>query len=239
MNLVIDAGNTLIKAAVFDKNEIIELWKGEKIDQGIIESLVLPYPIDGILVSDVSGGTAPIKFFLEKTGSPIWMNAQTPVPIVIDYKSPDTLGPDRIAAAVYASDAFAGKNTLAIQAGTCITYELTTSSGVYEGGGISPGLDMRLQAMHTFTAKLPLVKKEQINFLYGKSTNESILSGVINGCTAEIDGIIDRYKLIFPDLMVVLGGGDIFFFDKTLKNRIFATANLVLKGLNIILEHNK
>jgi type III pantothenate kinase len=133
---------------------------------------------------------------------------------------------------------FPDNNVLIIQTGTCITYEFVSGEGEYSGGSISPGIDMRLKSMNTFTAKLPLVKKQEIDYLIGKTTKESILSGVINGCIAEIDGIIDQYRKKFSELKVVAGGGDIFFFDKKLKNRIFATENLVLKGLNEILKFN-
>jgi type III pantothenate kinase len=239
MNLVIDAGNTLTKLAVFESNEIIGLWKGPKVDWGVIESFQTRYSIDAIIVSDVTGALSNFEDRLAGKEKFIRMTPHIPTPLTIKYESVDTLGTDRIAAAVYSWAQFPGVSTLTIQAGTCITYEITNNKSEYLGGSISPGLDMRLNALHTFTAKLPLVKKEKIYFLTGKTTHESILSGIINGCSAEIDGIIDQYKEIFPDLMVVFGGGDIFFFDKRLKNRIFATANLVLKGLNIILEHNK
>lgn len=239
MNLVIDAGNTLIKLAVFDDNEIIDEWKGQDVDWDVINSFQNQYTIDAIIVSDVSGALHDLSERMESKVRVIRMTTDLPTPLTLNYKSIETLGTDRLAAAVYSWSLFPGASTLTIQAGTCITYEITNNQSEYLGGSISPGLDMRLKALHTFTAKLPLVKKEEIEFLTGKSTHESILSGVINGCSAEIDGIIDQYKKIFPDLMVVFGGGDTFFFDKRLKNRIFATANLVLKGLNIILEHNK
>jgi type III pantothenate kinase len=239
MNLVIDAGNTLTKLAVFEKNSLIELWKGTKVDLNIIKSFQTRYPVDAIIVSDVTGAFHDLENLLETTSEFFWMTPDIPTPLTIKYESIETLGTDRLAAAVASWSLFPDASTLTIQAGTCITYEITNNQSEYLGGSISPGLDMRLKALHTFTAKLPLVKKEEIGYFTGKTTQEAILAGVINGCSAEIDGIIDHYKIIFPDLMVVFGGGDTFFFDKRLKNRIFATANLVLKGLNIILEHNK
>jgi type III pantothenate kinase len=239
MNLVIDAGNTLIKLAVFDDGKIIDTWKAPDVDWEVIKTFQQKYPIDSIIVSDVSGVFSNLSDRLESKVGLIRMTSDLPTPLTIKYESISTLGTDRLAAAVYAWSLFPGVSTLAIQAGTCITYEITNNQSEYLGGSISPGIDMRLKALHTFTAKLPLVKKEEIEYLTGITTHDSILSGVINGCSAEIDGMIDQYKEIFPDLMVVFGGGDTFFFDKRLKNRIFATANLVLKGLNIILEHNK
>jgi type III pantothenate kinase len=239
MNLVIDIGNTLAKLAIFDEDNIVDQLKVKKFDWEIIETYCLKHTLEGIIVSDVAGQMDNYCERLKEYGTLIVMNTLTPTPLHIKYKSIDTLGTDRIAASVFGSSLFKDTNTLIIQAGTCITYDLVTAKKEYLGGGISPGLDMRFEAMHTFTSKLPLVKKEKIDFLIGNSTQNSILSGVINGCAAEIDGIIDKYEEIFTDLTVVLGGGDTFFFDKTLKNRIFASANLVLNGLNIILEHNK
>ncbi len=239
MNLVIDSGNTLSKWAVFDKTVIIEWRQTKHLVQNTLDDIFAKYTVDAVIVSDVSGATDSLLSFLKKDRQFIKMSSSVATPIKIKYASRETLGSDRIAAAVGGNTLFPENNTLVIQAGTCITYEMINDKGEYFGGAISPGLDMRLRALNTFTAHLPLVKKEKIDFLTGNSTKNSILSGVFNGCIAEADGIIDRYKEIFPELKVVLCGGDIFFFDKRLKNRIFATANLVLNGLNIILEHNK
>ncbi len=238
MNLVIDAGNTLVKAAVFEKNEMVELTSSENISVREIHDLVLAYPVKSVIISDVSDKTGEISAALTSSYPIIHMSAETPCSVTNAYTSKETLGTDRIAAANGGVAMFPGKNLLVIQAGTCITYELVNKKGEYMGGAISPGLDMRFRALNTFTSRLPLVKKQEIGFLTGNTTMDSILSGVINGCVAEIDGIIDQYKEIFPDITTVMGGGDTFFFDKRLKNRIFANENLVLYGLNVILEHN-
>jgi type III pantothenate kinase len=239
MNLVIDAGNTLTKAALFDGKEIVEEWSGENVQWQTFAHWYKNYDINHAIVSDVKGVLTTLHPLLQQKGNLVIMSSSTPTPLTLQYETPDTLGTDRLAAAVYGSSLFPGFPTLTIQMGTCLTFEMTSAHGEYLGGAISPGLDMRFNALHTFTARLPLVKKEKINFLIGKNSAESILSGVINGCAAETDGLIDQYRELFPGLKVILGGGDRFFFDKRLKNRIFATANLVLTGLNIILEHNK
>jgi type III pantothenate kinase len=240
MNLVIDSGNTLVKVAVFDQNrEIVEQWSGTVPPQELFKTLLEKFKCTHAIISDVSGQCSDLLFWLEKKLKVIQMSPDTPTPLKISYQSRATLGTDRIAAAVYSVDLFPQYHTLTIQAGTCITFEFANDKKEYIGGSISPGLDLRFQALHNFTARLPLVHKEKINFLIGTTTKESVLSGVINGCIAETDGIIDQYKSKYPDIQVIMGGGDIIFFDKQLKNRIFATANLVLKGLNIILEHNK
>lgn len=238
MNLVIDAGNTLTKVAFFENDIIRHLHSAPQVSLEEYEQLIVKFSPHRVIISDVSDKTNLVAHWLEESLPVLRMNAETLTPVKMKYQSPLTLGSDRLAAAVYGFSLYCGKNTLTIQTGTCITYEFVNKNGEYLGGSISPGLDMRFHAMHTFTAKLPLVKKEKINFLTGTTTQESVLSGVVNGCIAEIDGIIDQYKANFPDLMVIMGGGDTFFFDKTLKNRIFAVQNLVLRGLNLILEHN-
>lgn len=237
-NLVIDAGNTLTKVAFFENNTLSHLHTAPLVIRKELEPMMKEYKPGRAIISDVSDKTSAFSGWLEEKLPVLHMDADTPSPLHMEYQSPGTLGSDRLAAAVYGASLYPHNNTLTIQAGTCITYEFVTREKTYMGGAISPGLDMRFHALHTFTAKLPLVKKEKINFLTGKNTQASVLSGVINGCSAEIDGIIDQYKAIYPDLMVMIGGGDAFFFDKTLKNRIFALQNLVLRGLNLILEHN-
>jgi type III pantothenate kinase len=239
MNLVIDSGNTLVKAAVFSNGEIVELWSGKTPVQEVFRDLYRKHAFTHTIISDVSGACSELIPFLEEMSVVILMTPQTPTPLMMRYGSPETLGTDRLAAAVCSADLFPGYPTLTIQAGTCITCEFTSDKKEYIGGSISPGIDMRFQALNTFTARLPLMQKEEINYLTGNNTKESLLSGVMNGCIAETDGIIDQYKNKYPDVKVIMSGGDIFFFDKQLKNRIFATANLVLKGLNLILEHNK
>ena len=238
MNLIVDSGNTLAKAAIFSSDEIMAFGKSSNKNWEFIFEMLGDTTPERVLISDVASSSESLRERLEKITRVIVMNEHTPVPVEVTYSTPETLGTDRLAAVVFGKKLFPENHVLVIQTGSCITYDFLTPSNQYIGGAISPGMEMRFRAMHTFTAKLPLVKKTEINYLTGKSTEESVLSGVINGCIAELDGIIDRYKEKYPDLKVVAGGGDIFFFDKKLKNRIFATENLVLRGLNEILKYN-
>ena len=130
-------------------------------------------------------------------------------------------------------------NTLVIDAGTCITYDMVNGYGEYLGGAISPGLHMRYEALHNQTSKLPLLTSEEPIDIIGNSTESSIHSGVVNGISAEIDGVIDQYKMRFKDLTVILTGGDAQFLSKRLKNTIFADSKFLLRGLNYLLEYNK
>jgi len=125
-----------------------------------------------------------------------------------------------------------------IDAGTCITYDLITAEGTYLGGAISPGIRMRFKALHTFTGKLPLIEQEEFDDLIGQTTQESILSGVYNGITGEITHLAGRYHEKSGDLAVVITGGDHHFLHNKLKISIFAAPDLVLLGLNEILDYN-
>jgi type III pantothenate kinase len=133
---------------------------------------------------------------------------------------------------------FPNTHRLTIDAGTCITFDLTDNTNTFLGGMISPGIPMRLNAMHTFTARLPLVKTVMNPQLMGTDTESCMQSGAINGAVAEMDGIISLYKEKYPVLAVILCGGDMPFFENRLKASIFATPDLVLMGLNSILIHN-
>jgi type III pantothenate kinase len=166
------------------------------------------------------------------------LGPDTPLPVRHKYKTFDTLGPDRIACVVAANKLYPGKDVLLVETGSCITFDFIDADGCYHGGGISPGLNMRFRALHTFTDKLPLIEPESAPALIGDSTKTSILSGVINGIKAEVEGIISRYESNYENLTIILSGGNLDYFDKNLKNNIFAVPNIVLTGLNIILEFN-
>jgi type III pantothenate kinase len=160
-------------------------------------------------------------------------------PFKNSYATPHTLGVDRIALATAAFYHNPKGNTLVIDAGTCITYDMLNDYGEYLGGAISPGLYMRYKALHEQTSKLPLLEPTDLVDFIGNSTESSIHSGVVNGMCQEIDGVIDQYKSRFTDLTVILTGGDALFLSKRLKNTIFADSKFLLTGLNYLLEYNK
>jgi len=240
MNLVIDKGNTLTKVALFDKNELIE-----KISFNDAQSDQLIYFVknninaDGIIISSVSDYKPSLKKIIQENKNFIELDEFTPIPATNKYITPATLGKDRLAAAIGGKLFYTDKNLLVIGAGTCITYDFITSDNIYLGGSISPGLLMRFKALNIFTSGLPLLGiDEYFNKLIGQTTEESILSGVINGVIAEIEGIAMQYKALYPNFKAILTGGDYNFLENRLKNRIFAVSDLVLTGLNIILEYN-
>jgi len=242
MKLVIDIGNTLSKIAVFDGADIVELKTTQKISveyfQNLLKSL---QDIQSSIIAHVADIDEQIINYLASVLNLIVLSETTPLPFVNKYETPLSLGYDRIAAVAGASGIFPNQNVLVIDAGSCITYDFINSGKEYMGGGISPGLKMRFSALNTFTDKLPLINSdlEKSVKLIGTDTKKSILSGVQNGILHEVDGIIDSYKMLFPGIKIVLSGGNYKYFDKTLKNNIFATPNIVLRGLNRILDFNE
>lgn len=237
-NLVIDYGNTLVKAALFISNDPIEIIAKPHLELTDLKGWREKYIVQDVILSAVRDIPEAIRNYLEAEYQFLELTHQTAVPVKNLYKTPETLGRDRLAAVVGAHDLMESDDVLVIDAGTSITFDFVDSQGVYHGGGITPGIQMRFKALHTFTARLPLLNSRKIDVLSGTSTEESILSGVLNGVAAEIDGIINRYVEQYPELQIIVTGGDVDFFAEKLKSNIFATPNLVLKGLNKILQFN-
>lgn len=241
-NLTIDIGNTLSKVAVFEHGEEIyfKTFTLENFSEKL-KNILKEYPqTSNLIISSVSKDVKTLLEEVPKHIQVLELSATTPVPFRNLYKTPHSLGIDRIALVVGAVKEFLDKDVLIIDAGTCITYDIVTKKKEYLGGIISPGINMRLQAMHNFTSKLPLVSiNEKINVnITGTTTQENLEIGAVMGTVMEIDGFIERYKLQYQDLTVILTGGDSQLLSKKVKNSIFAPYNFLLKGLNHILEFN-
>ncbi len=239
MHLIIDIGNTRVKAALFEQKELKHFFvynsSIDLLNAGIIEKYNIKKAIIGSVVNEIEDFIAQLRSKLQL----LVFDSNTRVPIKNLYKSAHTLGSDRLAAAIGANAIAPGQNILVIDAGTCIKYNFVNDNNEYIGGGISPGLQMRFKAMNTFTSRLPLLQpEEKFDTLIGTNSNESILSGVQLGAVAEMEGMIDQYNGQFNNLKVFLTGGDTDFFAKRLKKPIFADQNMIVKGLNEILEYN-
>lgn len=232
MNLVIDFGNTRIKGGIFDADKLVQMEIGiEKIQQ-----LISDYKPEHILASSVSVSEEEIKGLLNR--NVIFLSHTTKLPFQLQYKTPQTLGLDRIAAVAGAQSLFPNQNCLIIDTGTCITYDILDRDNNHLGGSISPGIAMRFKALNTFTAKLPLVELNESIELTGTTTIGAIQSGVLHGITGEMKQIIRMYKDKFATLRIIICGGDAKFFENKLKEGIFAAPDLVLTGLNRILQYN-
>jgi type III pantothenate kinase len=238
MNFVVDIGNTRIKAAIFDGSELQHSYVFNSI-QGLIEGLKEIPDFKNCLIASVTATHDELIRSLTKDKNVILFTANTPIPLKNLYKSAATLGSDRIAASVGAYSFYPDQNVLTIDAGTCIKYNFVTNKNEYLGGAISPGIPMRLKAMKEFTHALPLIEIDKSFVdLIGTNTKDSMLSGALIGAVAEVDGIISKYLLNYANLQVVLTGGDADYLGKQLKNRLFANQNILLYGLNTILNYN-
>lgn len=236
MNFAIDSGNSAAKVGIFEHEKLIGKQSFPSREE--LRTFLTTQSGGNIIVSSVKGDAEEIASWASKAQTIVTLHKGLPLPVINKYKTPDTLGMDRLAGVCGALKLFPGFDNLVIDAGTCITYDFADRQGNYFGGGISPGLMMRFRAVHTFTAKLPLVTPRGDVSLIGSDTESSIQSGIVNGMIEEIDGIISRYKAKFPELRVILCGGDAGFFENQLKASIFAIPDLVLIGLNSILIHN-
>lgn len=241
MNLVVDIGNTLIKYAVFENRSIIYTQTSESgLFLSKVKELFEVYPkIEYALISSVGALERKEQDIISLFCKVHVLSSSSKVPFKNSYASPQTLGMDRVALATAAFYNNPRGNTLVIDVGTCITYDMVNNAGEYIGGAISPGIPMRYKAMHNQTANLPLLEPEDILDVIGNSTQACMHSGVINGVCQEVDGIISQYHDRFQDLTVILTGGDSHFFAKRLKNTIFANSKFLLEGLNYLLEYNK
>lgn len=235
MNLVIDGGNTLLKAGLFEGNQLVQTLVDVTVTE--LTQLAVTHQVKHIIISSVGSKTDELQEAFNDWGA-ITLRHHTPQPLQISYATPHTLGMDRLAAVAGAYALYPQSNSLVIDAGSCITYDMVDKDGNYHGGNITPGLRMKLKALNAFTARLPLVEPRAIDDFIGNDTSTSMLSGVIFGTVSEMDGLISLYKKKFGDLQVILCGGDAAFFESKIKHHIFVVPQLVLIGLNSILEYN-
>ena len=238
MNLILDIGNTRTKIGVFSEHRLLKKMIWDQWTLRDVKELVEQKNINRVALSTVGNLKKSVDNFFKKHFYYINLNANTALPIKNHYKTPQTLGKDRLAAVVGAFAEYPNQHNLVIDAGTCIKYDLITADGDYYGGSISPGIEMRLKAMHHFTAKLPLVKRGSLRTLVGKNTKTALQTGGQLGAIAEASGFIRWYEEKYGQINVILTGGDANFFAKKLKTPIFVNQNLVLTGLNKILNYN-
>lgn len=239
--LVIDIGNSRTKIAVFEERKLITSEKVQKLDSGKLQQYLNNSNFSHSIISSVNDEISDLEDLLRSKTNYVRFSASLNTGIINKYKSPSTLGLDRLAGVLGAKSLFPGKNCLVIDAGTCITYDAIDRNGVYEGGSISPGLNMRLKAMHSFTGRLPEIEFTDYTDWQGYDTVSAMLSGVVNGSIGEVKAFIETYNQKYPELQIILCGGDAIFFDTRLKNSIFAHTlktepDLVLIGLNEVIQ---
>jgi type III pantothenate kinase len=243
--LAIDIGNTRAKAALFTKGEMARSWNLST-RHFETEILALLSGLDkselrigwmSVAREDIFPGPLIQKHF-PKITSIEQIKSDSEFPVQNRYRTPQTLGVDRIVAAIGAWARSTPKAVLTIDAGTALTFDIINQQGEYLGGAISPGINMRFRALHEFTARLPLVSSDEVPPLIGDSTIQSMRSGVINGVIAEINGVINLHRATFDgELDVYLTGGDMKLFENHLKKVNFADAYLTLEGIYKVLNH--
>ena len=240
MNLVIDQGNTICKLAFFEPGEEpAEILTCSELNVSFLDEVINRQRPQACILSSVIDIKPEVTAFLhDRIAYFILLDHNTPLPINNAYKTPQTLGLDRLAGAVGAWSLQPGKPLLIVDMGTAITYDLVREDGTYLGGNIAPGMQMRFKSLNNFTDKLPLVKAEPAFDSIGTDTQTAIRAGVMQGIVYEVDGCFQDLKQEYANLFAFLTGGDLIYFDGKLKNSIFACKNLVLIGLNRILHYN-
>jgi type III pantothenate kinase len=236
MLITIDVGNSRIKVAVFEQDILLELFVVNPMEAfSFFSQIFIQYPkIQKALFSSVGPFDQTVLAFIQKQVTTQIIDHQTKFPFSNHYATPQTLGIDRMVLAAGATLLFPTKNRLVIDTGTCVTYDFIDQHNQYLGGAISPGIALRYKSLNDYTQNLPLLEKCEIENLVGDSTKNSIHSGIIHGLVFEIDGFISQYFHKYPDLTVILTGGDADFLAKRLKNPIFAHPNFLLESLRLL-----
>jgi type III pantothenate kinase len=239
MNLIIDIGNSSAKLAAFENNRMVEAITLSNRSLDGLSDFCKKHPFRRGIYSTVINLPKEALKRLETTGFPMMkLDGNTPIPIVNEYKTPATLGTDRLAAIVGAQATHPGKDILVIDAGTAITYDFIDANRHYKGGNISLGVQMRLDALHQFTDRLPQVNAHGDIPKMGYNTETAIRAGVIEGLRYEIEGYIRELSKTYAHLLVIFTGGNEFRFETPRKDTIFADKFIVLQGLNCILHYN-
>ncbi|MCK6692076.1 MAG: type III pantothenate kinase [Thermoanaerobaculia bacterium] len=241
MNLALDIGNTRVKAGLFDGNRLVEQanWTDWTLEELI--SYGNQAGADCVIFSSVAAhDPAGYRRLAETFATAVELTHETPLPFQNNYRTPETLGKDRVAAVAGAQALFPGENCLVVDCGTCIKYDLLTAEGVYHGGNIAPGAAMRIKAMHVFTARLPEVAVRMPEDFCGSSTETALQNGALRGAVHEIGGFARQFEQRARPLRVVLTGGDAAFFQPHLAlPSLTLEPHLTLFGLNHILQFNK
>lgn len=239
MNLTIDIGNTRTKIALFDAERFVSEEKFENCSAEQLLQAVGRYRFDRLAYCSVSVPDAKLDAMLQALPvGVLCVTGETAAPVSVDYRTRATLGADRLAAVVGAVTLRPGEDLLVIDAGTCITYDFVTATGQYVGGNISPGVEMRLDALHMQTARLPRVSVDGETPDLGFNTETAIRSGVVRGIGFEIQGCIRHWQKRFPHLHIFLTGGDRYAFSDALRENILTDSHLVARGLNRLLQEN-
>ncbi|MDD4848309.1 MAG: type III pantothenate kinase [Bacteroidales bacterium] len=241
LQIIVDIGNTWVKIAAYMNHQCVKTDRNREVTNDFLESFLQDFSDKKprAIVSSVRHILPEMMPMFHEKFHCLLLNAQTPVPIFNHYATPQTLGSDRLAAVIGAATLFPNTPLLVFDAGSCLTWDFIDAQKNYWGGGIAPGINMRLQAVHNFTEKLPLVETGFATGLLGNTTIDAIKAGCVNATVLEIDAVIEDFKKRYPDLKVIFCGGDAEMLQKEIKNNTFAHPDLVQVGLKEILDFNE
>jgi len=237
-SLCIDIGNSRAKIGVFLDDVMVSSDFRAQLSQEYVQRLLDEHDFDSAIISSTRYRNMAFVQAIKKAVPLIELSYETALPISNNYSTPQTLGMDRIAAAVGAYTKIPGYAHLIIDAGSCITLDVVNDKGQFLGGNISPGIYMRIKAMNDHTDKLPLVDIAYHDDSIGRDTVMALQNGAVRGTIFEIQAFIDHMKFRFPRINTILTGGDADFLANKLESKILANPYLVLEGLYKILKHN-
>lgn len=240
MNLVVDIGNTSVKTALFDGKEPVTIERsGTEEMRRNISLLSSGHKIENIIISSVASDPSELIKELEEKGFSVHhLTGRSNFPFKSEYKTPETLGVDRLAAAAGGVFHFGDANMLIIDAGSALTFDMVTGS-IFRGGTISPGMQMRFKALHTFTGKLPLCGFTSDISLPATATTDAIAKGVVSGIIFELNEYIRIFNNSHSNPVTILTGGDSMQLSGLIEGEFITLPNLVLEGLNYLIEFNR
>ncbi len=242
MKVIIDKGNTRTKVYFFADKEIIQkttIINNDADYVNVLKEILDEKPVEAAIISDVSGVRSRLEDSFWGDTKVVKMGNGLKFPVSIAYRTPETLGYDRIANACAMPELNPNQHSLVIDIGTCIKFDHISEKGIFEGGSISPGMMLRYRSLHEFTGNLPYINAlDQIPPIMGDTTESSIHAGVMNGIIDEISGFIERYRKKYQSIQIFVTGGDHEFFAPILKSPIFVAPDLTARGLNEILDIN-
>jgi len=241
MDLVIDIGNSRAKLFLFKNSKIIDRINTDlNLIEDVLKLVSDKNQIKNIICSTVSVKIDDlIKQFFNDSNFISLSNDKIAFPFVNNYKNKKTLGQDRIALISSSIFLYPKRNSLIIDLGTCITYDIIDSNNNYFGGAISPGFPIRYKSLNSYTENLPLLEIQKFQKIIGNDTNQSIHSGITNGIIGEINQFINELNKDFENLNVIITGGYSKYLVNRIKNVIFADQDFLAFGLNHILKLNE
>ena len=242
-NILIDRGNTSVKCYLWnpasDRAERVETCEGT-VDAAFVDAVVGECAVGGAIYASVAEhDDALLELLRRRVPVVVELTRSTPMELKVDYGTPETLGVDRLAAAMGAVKLYPGRDLLVVDAGTAVTYDRVSRDGVYLGGNIAPGLDMRLMSLHEHTRRLPLVDIDPAyDTVWGHDTSTALKSGALMGVVAEIEYYARRVRRQSADAVTVVSGGWCRELAELAEVQGCADPWLVARGLNAILQYN-